>query len=142
MRAIAPIGTVLLMMVLLAGCAPSPNPYGETLDGVPGEAPGEMAGEGRGGVTGEMAGDVLGREPGDEPAVEASGEPKDEDRAGFWKGLWHGFIVFFTVVISIFSDKVGIYEVNNSGTWYHIGYLLGIMIFFGGSGRGSSHKKK
>ena len=63
----------------------------------------------------------------------------DGDVAGFWKGLWHGFIVLFTFVVSLFTDSVGIYESHNNGNLYNLGFLLGVMIFFGGSGRGESH---
>jgi len=60
--------------------------------------------------------------------------PDDEGSvAGFWHGLWHGFTVLFTFIISLFTDKVRIYDVHNSGNWYNFGFLLGAMIFFGGS---------
>ncbi|MBN2102574.1 hypothetical protein JW835_00870 [bacterium] len=66
--------------------------------------------------------------------------------AGFWKGLWHGFIVLFTFVISLFSDKVNVYEVHNNGGWYNFGFILGVMTFFGGSsgkaGQNMCRKKK
>ena len=62
--------------------------------------------------------------------------------AGFWKGLWHGFISFFTFVISLFSDRVTIYEIHNNGGWYNFGFLLGVMSFYGGSGGGASRKRK
>lgn len=65
-----------------------------------------------------------------------------ESPAGFWKGLWHGFIVLFTFIASLFTDKVSIYEVHNTGKLYHLGYLVGIMIFFGGSGRSSGCARK
>jgi hypothetical protein len=61
--------------------------------------------------------------------------------AGFWAGLWHGFISFFTFIISLFSDKVNVYEVHNSGNWYNFGFILGVMIFFSGSGGGASRRK-
>jgi hypothetical protein len=64
------------------------------------------------------------------------------DPAGFWLGLWHGFIVLFTFIVSLFKDGVGIYESNNSGSLYNLGFLLGIMIFFGGSGGGACKKAK
>ncbi|UCG53846.1 MAG: hypothetical protein JSW58_15830 [Candidatus Latescibacterota bacterium] len=69
--------------------------------------------------------------------------PNDAGRvAGFWHGLWHGFIVLFTFVISLFSDNVRIYEVHNSGNWYNLGFLLGVMIFFGGGCGGASKKTR
>jgi len=64
----------------------------------------------------------------------------DIDPAGFWMGLWHGFISFFTFIISLFTNDVGIYEVNNSGWPYNLGFILGIMIFYGGSTKSGSRK--
>lgn len=54
--------------------------------------------------------------------------------AGFWRGLWHGFILLFTFIVSLFRNNVAIYEVHNNGNWYNLGYLLGVMLFFGGGG--------
>ena len=54
--------------------------------------------------------------------------------AGFWTGLWHGFISFFTFIISLFNSDVSVYEVHNNGGWYNFGFILGIMMFYGGSG--------
>ena len=64
------------------------------------------------------------------------------EAAGFWKGLWHGFIVLFTFIVSLFNDEVGIYELYNRGHLYDLGFLLGIMIFFGSSGGGACRKSK
>lgn len=61
--------------------------------------------------------------------------------AGFWLGLWHGFISLFSFIVSLFSDNVSIYEVHNNGNWYNLGFILGIMCFFGGGGGGASRKK-
>ena len=60
-----------------------------------------------------------------------------ESVAGFWMGLWHGFISFFTFIISLFTDSVSIYEINNNGNWYNFGFILGIAIFFGGGSKSS-----
>jgi len=65
----------------------------------------------------------------------------DDKPAGFWAGLWHGFICVFTFIIGLFTDKVTMYEVNNSGNWYNFGFLIGAAIFLGG-GSGSGCKKK
>jgi len=69
--------------------------------------------------------------------VNSSGE-----LAGFWMGLWHGCISFITFVISLFSDKVNVYEVHNKGNLYNLGFVLGIMIAYGGSGGGAAKKRR
>ena len=56
--------------------------------------------------------------------------------AGFWRGVWHGFISFFAFVVSLFNDNVNVYEVHNNGGWYNFGFILGVSMFFGGSGGG------
>ncbi|MDO8589929.1 MAG: hypothetical protein Q7R69_01495 [bacterium] len=56
----------------------------------------------------------------------------DGSLAGFWLGLWHGMIAPITLVISLFSNNVGFYEVHNSGGWYNFGFVLGVVILFSG----------
>ena len=55
---------------------------------------------------------------------------------GFLKGLLHGFILLFSFVGSLFTDYE-IYAYPNSGGWYNFGFLLGVMMFFGGGGAGA-----
>ena len=65
--------------------------------------------------------------------------------AGFWLGLWHGFISPVTFVISLFTDDVNIYEVQNNGNWYDFGFMIGISTVFGGaagSGSAGSRRKR
>ena len=62
--------------------------------------------------------------------------------AGFWKGLWQGFIAPFTFLISLFTDKVHMYEVHNTGNWYNFGFLLGASIILGGGGGGAGRASK
>jgi len=62
--------------------------------------------------------------------------------AGFWAGLWHGLICLVTFIISLFSDSVHMYEVNNTGGWYNFGFLLGAAIFFGSSAGSKGRKKR
>ena len=57
-----------------------------------------------------------------------------EEPAGFWAGLWHGLICIVTFIISLFTDRVQMYEVNNTGGWYNLGFLLGACIVFSGGG--------
>ncbi|MEN8226190.1 MAG: hypothetical protein ABFS05_12605 [Bacteroidota bacterium] len=73
----------------------------------------------------------------------AAGNQKfDIDPAGFWMGLWHGVISLVAFIISLFNDNVTIYEVNNSGWPYNLGYILGIMIVYGGSSKGACKRCK
>jgi len=62
--------------------------------------------------------------------------------AGFWLGLWHGFIALFTFIISLFTDSVSVYEVHNNGGWYDFGFILGVMVFFGGGAGGGSRGRR
>ncbi len=59
--------------------------------------------------------------------------PTDEGvLRGFWGGLWHGIISPITFLISLFTEKVNLYEVHNTGGWYDFGFVLGAGILFGG----------
>lgn len=71
------------------------------------------------------------------------GSPDPEgDVAGFWLGLWHGIIAPITFIISLFSDTVEMYDVHNNGGWYNFGFLLGVMIIFGGGGGGTCRGRR
>lgn len=60
----------------------------------------------------------------------------DGDVAGFWLGLWHGLIAPVTLIVSLFTESVGVYEVHNSGGWYDVGFLLGASAVLGGGSAG------
>jgi hypothetical protein len=62
--------------------------------------------------------------------------------AGFWQGLWHGLIVIVTFIISLFNDNVTVYEVHNNGAAYNLGFIFGVMMIFGGGGKGTCKRKK
>lgn len=53
-------------------------------------------------------------------------------QAGFWAGIWHGLIIVITFIVSLFTDEVGLYEVNNTGWSYNLGFLIGLCISIGG----------
>lgn len=59
-------------------------------------------------------------------------EPAAYDAPGFFLGFLHGFIALFSLIGSIFLD-VRVYAFPNSGGWYDVGFVLGVMTFFGGS---------
>lgn len=67
---------------------------------------------------------------------------EDSEVAGFWRGLWHGIIAPITFIISLFSDNVNLYEVNNNGGWYNFGFVIGAGIIFGGGGGGAGSARR
>ena len=62
--------------------------------------------------------------------------------AGFWQGLWHGLISLVTFIVSLFNDNVTVYEVHNNGAWYNFGFILGMIIIFGGGSKGTCMRSK
>ena len=60
------------------------------------------------------------------------------DPAGFWLGLWQGLISPITFLISLFTPEVNIYEVQNNGNWYDFGFMLGVVMAFGGGAGGGT----
>lgn len=83
---------------------------------------------------------LAGCAPGPNKLVD-TGDPEGEI-AGFWLGLWQGIIAPVTFIISLFSDKVDMYEVHNNGEWYNFGFLLGVIIIFGGSSGGAARGRR
>ena len=65
----------------------------------------------------------------------------DQTVAGFFMGLWHGIIAPFTFIVSLFTEKISMYEVHNSGGWYDFGFVLGAGILFGGGGKASKRRR-
>jgi hypothetical protein len=61
-----------------------------------------------------------------------------QDPAGFWLGLWQGLISPITFIVSLFTTKVNIYEVQNNGSWYDFGFMLGVACAFGSGGWGGT----
>lgn len=51
--------------------------------------------------------------------------------AGLFKGIWHGWIAPFALILEIFSSDIRIYEVNNRGFLYDLGYYIAIISGFG-----------
>jgi len=75
---------------------------------------------------------------GPNPALDTGPDP-----AGFWLGLWQGFILPVSFVVSLFTDQVSIYETQNSGNWYDLGYVLGLsMVLGGGAGGGARARRR
>jgi len=52
--------------------------------------------------------------------------------AGFLWGIWHGWIAPVSLVIGLFDNTTRIYESNNTGWFYDLGYYIAIIGGFGG----------
>jgi len=59
----------------------------------------------------------------------------------FFTGLVHGFLMFFSLIASLFTD-IRIYAFPNNGFLYDLGYVIGASIFLGGGGAGASKRKR
>lgn len=54
------------------------------------------------------------------------------DPAGFLSGIWHGWIAPISLLVSLFSDSIHLYEPINTGFWYEFGFYIAIISGFGG----------
>jgi hypothetical protein len=59
------------------------------------------------------------------------GHSTPEAPAGFFTGVWHGWIAPLSLIAGLFKDGVRVYEVNNTGWWYDLGYYMAIIAGFG-----------
>lgn len=66
----------------------------------------------------------------------------EEMPAGFWAGLWHGMISVVTLIVGIFYDSVEIYERDNTGGWYDVGFLLGVSMVWGGGSHTAQRRSR
>jgi hypothetical protein len=48
------------------------------------------------------------------------------DAPGFLSGIWHGLSLPFSFIGSIFFD-VRVYAFPNTGRWYDVGFVLGVV---------------
>lgn len=60
------------------------------------------------------------------------GHSTPDDRAGFFTGVWHGWIAPLSLLVGIFDEEVRVYEVNNTGWWYDLGFYVAVIAGFGG----------
>jgi len=62
--------------------------------------------------------------------------------SGFWAGIWHGLIIIITFVVSLFTKEVGIYEINNNGWPYDLGFMIGLIFSIGGGIHSGTHRRR
>jgi hypothetical protein len=56
----------------------------------------------------------------------------NENPAGFFWGIWHGWIAPVSLAIGFFDRDVRIYEPDNTGWFYDLGFYISIIAGFGG----------
>lgn len=74
--------------------------------------------------------------------IPGDGASSSSDPAGFFSGIWHGWIAPISLVVSLFSKNIRIYEPFNTGFWYDFGFYMAIISGFGGLTLSRRKKKK
>jgi len=62
-----------------------------------------------------------------------------EEPAGFGAGIWHGWIAPVALALGYFDEEIHLYETDNSGWLYDLGFYISII---GGFGTVSLLRKK
>lgn len=117
------IAIVLVMMVMIAGCAP--GDFLQINTPVPNLAAGTPAPGGQIDLPGVKAQIYV---PGPNPLVNTADAYNRV--ATFLQGIFHGIISPGTLVLSFVNPIIQMYEVHNNGGMYNIGFLLGVAIVF------------
>ena len=60
------------------------------------------------------------------------GHATPAEPAGFFTGIWHGWIAPLSLIVGLFKDGVRVYEINNTGWWYDLGFYMAVISGFGG----------
>ncbi len=71
------------------------------------------------------------------PTRDLSGAP-----ANVWLGLWQGLIIYLSFIASWFDNNIVLYQVNNNGFWYNLGYVIGLWVAIGAFAGGSRARRK
>jgi hypothetical protein len=63
-------------------------------------------------------------------------------RANFLHGIWHGWIAPLSLILSFFGDGIRMYEPNNTGWTYDLGFYMAVIGGFGGLALSRKKRKK
>ena len=66
----------------------------------------------------------------------------DATPANFWLGIWQGLIIWLAFIASWFDKNIVLYQVNNNGLWYNLGFMIGICVAVGAGAKGSNNNYK
>lgn len=64
--------------------------------------------------------------------VPGDGTNTPQQPAGFFWGIWHGWLAPISLLVGFFTRHIRIYETNNIGWWYDLGFYIAIISGFGG----------
>lgn len=56
----------------------------------------------------------------------------ENNPAGFFLGIWHGWLAPLSLILQIFNPEHSIFELNNTGFGYEIGFYMAVISGFGG----------
>jgi ABC-type multidrug transport system permease subunit len=56
----------------------------------------------------------------------------ESNPAGFFLGIWHGWLAPLSLILQIFNPEHSIFELNNTGFGYEIGFYMAVISGFGG----------
>ena len=71
----------------------------------------------------------------------AGGPEYANTQAGFFSGVWHGWIAPIALIWHLFDNDVRIYEINNTGIWYDVGFYIAVISGFGSLGLSRKRKR-
>ena len=74
--------------------------------------------------------------------VPGDGTHTSQESAGFFWGVWHGWVAPISLIIGLFNDNIRIYEINNAGWFYDLGFYIAVISGFGGISLSRRKKKK
>jgi len=64
--------------------------------------------------------------------IPGDGKNTSDNEAGFFWGIWHGWVAPISLIIGFFDRNIRIYEKNNIGWLYDLGFYIAIIGGFGG----------
>ena len=70
------------------------------------------------------------------------GKNTPDRKANFLIGIWHGWVAPISLIVGIFDHNIRVYEPNNTGWWYDLGFYMAVISGFGGLALSRRKKKE